>query len=494
MNAYFARIQKDFDENSNLCTKSRATVASLEDVHGKIEGLISDVRARAAELFQVDPAATVCPICGAVYEKGELLDRVQHEVTHKAVPELHNAHSELARLESKEEKLSKVLRELVILQAVAKDVLGLTKPGEESVKSLIASVLVIDRFIVQTEQDLDRFERDRKSFQAKSFTEQEYTMLSVQLSKLSEDMFSPTDSSVANEHKKVVKEIESAKNRKSALSKVIEKASHRKQKLLSEHFGFDNGNINTLKSRIFHLAEVKQRVDTICEDIVVERDQPLSDLGISINLLKKSVESFVQIKQKDESVKHVIKENEAKIRNAKYSIKNDSPVRDRLKHAVAVLEMLTTEHGQDKYVQEFFSKNLRQISDLFCVMHAPRDFEEVVWEVNNPMAIRAVRKCDSAVCTVSNLSSGQRNALSLAIFLTMNLRIQDAPKLILLDDPVAHVDDLNIISFFDCLREMLSGHRRQVFFATANYKTANLFQKKFDFLGNDEFKSFQLSQ
>ena len=219
---------------------------------------------------------------------------------------------------------------------------------------------------------------------------------------------------------------------------------------------------------------------------------PLSQLIVRLDSLRKAGESFVRLQQKDESAQRVVEENEAKIRAASMTLDADREVHQRLAHAVAVLEKIAADHGQDRYVQEFFSENLCQISSLFGVMHAPRDFEKVVWEEDSPMAIRVARKSDSAVCPVSKLSSGQRNALSLAIFLTMNRKISNAPSLILLDDPVAHVDDLNIVSFFDCLRELLSGCRRQVFFATASSKTANLFAKKFDFLGDDDFRSFQL--
>ncbi|RKZ10172.1 hypothetical protein DRQ50_14605 [bacterium] len=90
------------------------------------------------------------------------------------------------------------------------------------------------------------------------------------------------------------------------------------------------------------------------------------------------------------------------------------------------------------------------------------------------------------------MSSGQRNALSLAIFLTMNRKVSQGPSIIMLDDPVAHVDDLNILSFLDCLRELLFSCKRQVFFATASPKTANLFRKKFDYLGQDGFREFEL--
>ena len=67
-----------------------------------------------------------------------------------------------------------------------------------------------------------------------------------------------------------------------------------------------------------------------------------------------------------------------------------------------------------------------------------------------------------------------------------------APWLIF-DDPIAHIDDLNILSFLDSLRELVISGNRQMFFATANAKVANLFARKFDFLG-DSFREITLDR
>jgi hypothetical protein len=59
--------------------------------------------------------------------------------------------------------------------------------------------------------------------------------------------------------------------------------------------------------------------------------------------------------------------------------------------------------------------------------------------------------------------------------------------------PIAHVDDLNALSFLDYLREVAVRGKRQIFFATANDKLATLIERKFDFLGAD-FKKIALNR
>jgi recombinational DNA repair ATPase RecF len=97
-----------------------------------------------------------------------------------------------------------------------------------------------------------------------------------------------------------------------------------------------------------------------------------------------------------------------------------------------------------------------------------------------------VRK-KGGTANLKQISTGQRAAFALSLFLAQNAQITMAPPIILIDDPIAHVDDLNCLSFLDYLREVVVAGGKQVFFATASEKLAILFERKFDFLGPQDF-------
>ena len=67
----------------------------------------------------------------------------------------------------------------------------------------------------------------------------------------------------------------------------------------------------------------------------------------------------------------------------------------------------------------------------------------------------------------------------------MNLATSFAPSFLLLDEPVANIDDLNVLALMDFLRELAITHERQIFFTTANRNVAKLFRRKFSFLLQD---------
>ena len=74
------------------------------------------------------------------------------------------------------------------------------------------------------------------------------------------------------------------------------------------------------------------------------------------------------------------------------------------------------------------------------------------------------------------------------------LTAQSAPPVVLIDDPIAHIDDLNALSFMDYLRDLSVHSRRQIFFATADSRVAELFEKKFAFLGPEKFQRIDLAR
>jgi energy-coupling factor transporter ATP-binding protein EcfA2 len=95
---------------------------------------------------------------------------------------------------------------------------------------------------------------------------------------------------------------------------------------------------------------------------------------------------------------------------------------------------------------------------------------------------------------LSKISTGQRSALALSVFLALNLRTTGGPRLLLIDDPVAHVDDLNTLSFLDFLREIVIQSKRQLFFTTASRKMASLFEMKFSDIEGFPLKKHKLSR
>ena len=487
------RLGRDLDQHSKNSAKVRQTVVSLESFHGRIETLLAEIRVKTQELLTTAPATAICPVCGATYGEGELQIRLQHQAMHVATPELQQAHSELTKLQKQQERLSRVLRDLDALISIGRDAMGMSTPAAEPVSKLVASVMFLERGIAQCDIDISKLEHDRGQMEAKGFNVEELLYLNRELLCLSQDLSLDNEAQLCRKLEEMASKQKEAMKQADEYAKALAEIEAKTQMALAHYAPAGDATLETVMTRMVKVNGAIERLGEIVDALSIDAGRPFTDVAVDIDSLKQAVEGFVRLKQQEESVVQVIAENEKKIAASKDTLGHEEQVWERLKSAVEALEKIQLEHSAEKYLEDFFSQNLHQIRDLFCAMHAPRDFCDVVWQPDDPMAIRVVRKSTNAACSVAELSSGQRNALALAIFLTMNRKITQAPSLILMDDPVAYVDDLNIISFLDCLREMLSGCNRQLFFATASAKTAHLFTRKFDYLGDEAFRSFRLT-
>lgn len=161
---------------------------------------------------------------------------------------------------------------------------------------------------------------------------------------------------------------------------------------------------------------------------------------------------------------------------------------DNLLNADFVLQKLIEEHSLVEAMDSELQKNRASIEHIFSCIHSPAEFEKFSSDWQS-----LIRK-NGDVALLNQISTGQRAALALSIFLSQNAQLKNGPPVILIDDPIALIDDLNSLSFLDYMRDIVLNGDRQIFFATSNEKIATLFERKFDFLGNDDFKKFNLSR
>lgn len=161
---------------------------------------------------------------------------------------------------------------------------------------------------------------------------------------------------------------------------------------------------------------------------------------------------------------------------------------DALKAALDILDDLIANSSLESATQDALEAIGEQINEVFSRIHSPKEYEYV----GSPdVLLRSVETQENR--TLAQISTGQRAAFALSIFLARNRTATSAPPILLIDDPIAHIDDLNALSFLDYLRDLAVNSGRQIFFATADTRVASLFSKKFSFLG-DDFKTISLTR
>jgi DNA repair exonuclease SbcCD ATPase subunit len=156
------------------------------------------------------------------------------------------------------------------------------------------------------------------------------------------------------------------------------------------------------------------------------------------------------------------------------------------------LDALNAESGLKDRLAEFLSRYKDAILRIFGQIHLPREFSDISLDAGDGNEILLTRKADGAVARLDQISTGQRAALAISVFLALNRSVRDRVGILMIDDPVANIDDLNSLAFLDYLRNVaLNG--TQVFFATADENLSELFKKKFELLGDEYFQTLHFS-
>lgn len=168
-----------------------------------------------------------------------------------------------------------------------------------------------------------------------------------------------------------------------------------------------------------------------------------------------------------------------------------SGLRDQMRSASGLINDLLQQAKAGVFADEVMRANAATISAIFAAIHAPNEF---MVQTGDGGALTITREDTRQPVSLQQMSTGQRAAYALSLFLSMNCRLISGPPLLLLDDPIAHIDDLNILSFLDHLREIAVNGTRQIFLATADDKLAGLFRQKFRFMGAEQFRELNLSR
>ena len=146
----------------------------------------------------------------------------------------------------------------------------------------------------------------------------------------------------------------------------------------------------------------------------------------------------------------------------------------------------------EHFAQQFIQQNIQKISQIFFSLHQPQEFSKL--EID-PTGQNIIGYRGQETVSAERMSTGQRTALVLSVFFQMNLTAGSVPAFLLLDEPVANIDDLNVLALIDFLREFVITHHRQIVVTTANRNVAKLFRRKLSFLLQDfQELSFQREQ
>lgn len=231
-------------------------------------------------------------------------------------------------------------------------------------------------------------------------------------------------------------------------------------------------------------------VQNASSQIDVPESRPFGDIQAAIDEAIASFDRAQHAKVSDNNAQNELGQKTVELQHTAAQVQDAVKRYENLAKAEEVLRRIKQDYSLEDASRDALASIREQVSYIFARIHSPSEYELADFGGGSVLVTRDGQLPRGA----NQVSTGQRAALALSIFLSLNQSAKSAPPVMLIDDPVAHVDDLNALSFFDYLRDLAVSERKQIFFATADTRIAALFQKKFEFLGEDRYKQIVLSR
>lgn len=461
-------------------------LAALKKTQSATTSMLAEIRALARQLLEHSPDHKNCPVCATVFNVGELgkrLAEVASEVSADHTGPVLDAMSAAREQQTLAESRRRILTGL---QSYAK------RRGQERLSQNPKDVLLDYHF---QREDLDRLQGLHAdiSLRLSKLTASDLDYNSVKgLQQLANglgiDVSRPAsaDEELArktDEIEKLDKQLDQhITERKVLTAKVC--MSIRGVAEVAEPI---DHVVKAFRDRRTLLHNASVLLDELQQLIALDGNTDVASVTPLLESAKASAERYAKALENESTSRTNEATAKEQLKQTESRIIDNEAAEKRVAHAITVLSALEKEDSILSATNAELLNMQAETDAIFRRIHSPHEYgvkggtDAPLYRLDNP----------KEAITLRDVSTGQRAAFVLSVFLAMNAKLQSAPPVLLFDDPVAHIDDFNSLSFLDHLRDVALGGKRQIFYSTADSRLAGLFEHKFSFM-RDEFRRFNL--
>lgn len=466
----------------------------IEQIGQSLQALKGDLHAIVSAIVDRTGDSNHCPVCGTVHEQDDLLQKIDALES----PEDPTANDGL-RLAIQEAKV-RADRERKIIAAIN----ALSRYASSSGASSSATVAQLREKLAEDHNRLDALllEQDQHKSAEAALGQQGLDLENYgETMEAAASLLSPgKDPFDADELNRAIKawedKLQAEQRASSALHEArlenVERAfvlvtsvdvTVQKTSAPTSYVSAMDRMRETVNASLKFIQDASSQID-------VPESKPFGDIQ---SIIDEAIESFDRAQHaeaSDSSARNELGQKTAELQRTTAQVQDAVKRREYLAKAEEVLRRIKLDYSLEDATHDALASIREQVSYIFARIHSPCEYELADFGGDSVLVTRDGKLPRGA----NQVSTGQRAALALSFFLSLNQSAESAPPIMLIDDPVAHVDDLNALSFFDYLRDLAVSERKQIFFATADTRVAALFQKKFEFLGEHRYRQILLSR
>lgn len=456
--------QKEYDDFSRMRQYSLSLAQQLRDI--------------ADSLLEGSPKPDECPLCHSQFNPGELAKHMQLGVDQQV-------ESRSQQLLSTTRRCKEALASALLIET-ASNWLGkfcerAKLKGAVTVGRAVREVANARRILRDAQNRVTLLTKELKDLEEQGIT---YTRLDELVAGLGEVGFPLVQHSAVG-----IEQVQAAiEKEREANAKILseEKANGDSlQQSLESALGVPQATHDVLRSTVSQITERRAFAASLLSKLTVAlksfswpTERSLSELIVEVSAIRTVAVELQGALGREQHAKSTTAELTTRRDLLNIQLAELTARLERFVRADKTLTEIQKHHSLSGAMKAALSRNRAAIEEIFTRIHSPAEFVGLGKGVAT-----LVRKDGVHEATLNQISTGQRAAFALSIFLAQNSQLRSAPPVILIDDPIAHIDDLNALAFLDYLREIAISGTRQIFFATASEKLAVLFQRKFDFLG-----------
>jgi DNA repair protein SbcC/Rad50 len=482
----------DFASNSSKeASKATKRVKDARSAYNEFNALREEsislgqrLREIAGQILQNAPDPDQCPLCHTQFQPGSLVQHmhvgVDQQIEEKAAELLNTIREcENAATEATEKQTAAKWAEIACQR--------LEQQPSIAVSELTSCISDAQKECVELLQLQTRLFQEVTQLQKSGFSAERYRQLTTKIASTKD----------AANKERITAEINQLEDE--AQQKLVERNDHAKtiQEALANAESTISLSTGTavesalaqLRERLVSCESLLSKLEPFCSRFTWPESKPFSELVVTIGTVRQLAGDYQATFSKEQNAVKVLAESSTCKEQLEKQLEGLLHRLERFSEARQVLSRIVNEHSLNSAMEEALRQNRNAIEAIFSRIHSPAEFSGL-----GDSLTTLVRKNGGGTANLQQISTGQRAAFALSLFLAQNAQLRTAPPLILIDDPIAHVDDLNCLSFLDYLREVVVAGDRQVVFATANEKLAILFERKFDFLGSEDFRRYDLTR
>lgn len=477
-------VQARVQELQRQTNAARASLQDMERTQSSLMVLMQRLHATAQDILQRVPNPDHCPVCHTEFENGQLLIRMTSEVGN-------NTSVQVARLQT---EITRADEELLVVHSTESTLVPIRAFLGDSARST-----AVREALAQIDQEKAQLDRERTSLATVQSQIQQLQADGLSEEELSERLLVAglaelpllDDLELAQvEHKKTLSISQEASRNALQRSADIERECEALAERLSIEISDAADTLaKAVQKQVSNMEAALGARQALASMMAIGSNMTTNEIAVDLSMTQELVARVTTAMAQESSNDAAFDKESKVVADLAEKIKASNTKITRLVEAEDVLSTLTQQSSGGELTNQILAENAQEIARTFANIHMPNEFELKA----DGGALAIIRRKSGSQVELDQMSTGQRAAFALSLFLAMNGRLRSGPPVLLFDDPVAHVDDINVLSFLDHLRQLAINGSRQIFFATADTKLAGLFRHKFRFLG-DEFKELSLSR